>query len=267
MTELFCGVMIGLVLGSFANVVIHRLPRMLERQWSAADETGSGAPLAPFNLAVPRSHCPHCGQTLRWHENIPLLSFMMQRGLCRHCSHPIGWRYPLVELAGAALGGWCFVRYGLEGPALAWMAFGLTLVVLAAIDWDTTLLPDALTQPLTWGGLLAAALGWSGLSLTLALWGAVGGYLCLWSLYWLFRLATGKEGMGQGDFKLLAALGAWWGPWAGVSIILVASLSGLMVGLWLRQKGGLREGGYLPFGPFLALAGLWMLVLGPIPGL
>lgn len=267
MIETFLGVVLGLVLGSFANVVIYRLPRMLERQWTAAEGMGMDTPRDPFNLAVPGSHCPHCNTPLRWYENLPLLSFLWQRGRCRHCREPIGWRYPLVELSGAALGGWCFMRFGLEGPAVAWMAFGLTLVVLAAIDWDTTLLPDVLTQPLTWGGLVAAALGWSGLSLPMALWGAVGGYLCLWSLYWAFRLVTGKEGMGQGDFKLLAALGAWWGPWAGVSIILIASLSGLAVGLWLRRQGGLREGGYLPFGPFLALAGLWLLVFGPLPGL
>ena len=262
--HLFIGLLLGLVLGSFANVVIYRLPRMLERAWAEPD---SHAIRPAWNLAVPASHCPHCGTPLRWRHNLPLLGFALLRGRCAHCHHPIGWRYPLIEAAGGLLGAWCCWRYGLSAPALAWTGFGLTLLCLAVIDWDTTLLPDVLTQPLTWAGLIAAALGWSGQSLTLALWGAVGGYGLLWSVATGFRLMTGKDGMGQGDFKLLAALGAWLGPWAGLSLILIASLSGLLAGLMLRQRGRLREGLYLPFGPFLVLAGLWVMVAGPIPGL
>jgi len=258
------GLVLGLVLGSFANVVIYRLPRMLERAWAEPQEA---APAARWNLAWPPSHCPHCSTPLRWHHNLPLLGFALLRGRCAHCHQSIGWRYPLVELAGGLLGAWCGWRYGLTPSALAWMGFGLTLLCLAYIDWDTTLLPDALTQPLTWCGLIAAALGWTDQRLTLALWGAVGGYLLLWSVATVFRLLTGKDGMGQGDFKLLAALGAWLGPWAGLSLILIASLSGLLVGLLLRQRGQLREGLYLPFGPFLVIAGLWVMIAGPLPGL
>lgn len=261
--ELSAGLLLGLVLGSFANVVIHRLPRILEAQWSGPEHQAT----TPYNLAVPASHCPHCQTPLRWFHNIPLLSFVLLRGRCAHCGQLIGWRYPLVELAGAILCGWCFARFGLTASALAWSGFSLALLTLALIDWDTTLLPDALTQPLTWGGLLAATLGWTDQSLEMALWGAIGGYLFLWSVFWIFKLVTGKEGMGQGDFKLLAALGAWLGPWVGVSLILIASVSGLIVGLLLRRRGQLREGLYLPFGPFLSLAGLWVMVAGPLPGL
>lgn len=261
--ELLTGLLLGLVLGSFANVVIHRLPRMMEAEWSAHETSAT----TPFNLSIPGSHCPQCLTPLRWHHNIPLLSFVFLRGRCGHCHARIPWRYPLVELAGATLCGWCFVHEGLSYAALAWSGFSLTLLTLAFIDWDTTLLPDALTQPLTWSGLMAAALGLTTLSLQTALWGAVAGYLFLWSVYWIFKLVTGKEGLGQGDFKLLAALGAWLGPWAGVSLILIASISGLVIGLLLRSRGQLREGLYLPFGPFLAFAGVWIMIAGPLPGL
>ena len=264
LVHLALGLALGLILGSFANVVIYRLPRMLEHAWAQqGDSAGSPA----WNLATPASHCPQCNTPLRWRHNIPVLGFILLRGRCAHCQQPIGWRYPLVEVAGALLAGWCFWRHGLSAPALLWTGFSLTLLTLAVIDWDTTLLPDALTQPLTWSGLIAAALGWSGQSLPMALWGAVGGYLLLWSVATLFRWTTGKVGMGEGDFKLLAALGAWLGPWAGLSLILIASLSGLLVGLLLRQRGRLREGLYLPFGPFLVLGGLWVMVAGPLPGL
>lgn len=262
--HLVLGLLLGLVLGSFANVVIYRLPRMLEQAWAQPQDRYAGPTL---NLAVPGSHCPDCGTALHWQHNIPLLGFALLRGRCAHCRQAISWRYPLIEALSALLAGWCLWRHGLSAPALAWTGFSLTLLTLAAIDWDTTLLPDALTQPLTWSGLIVAALGWSGQSLTLALWGAVGGYLVLWTVASVFQLLTGKVGMGQGDFKLLAALGAWLGPWAGLSLILIASLSGLLVGLLLRQRGGLREGLYLPFGPFLVLAGLWVMMAGPLPGL
>ena len=149
---------------------------------------------------------------------------------------------------------------------MAWSGFAAALIALAAIDADTTLLPDAITQPLIWAGLLASSLHLTGSALNTSLWGAVAGYLVLWPVYWLFRLVTGKEGMGQGDFKLLAALGAWLGWPALLSLVLIASITGALVGLWLRLRKKLTEEGYMPFGPFLVLAGLWVMVLGPLPG-
>lgn len=260
----------GLAIGSFLNVVIHRLPRMLEAQWAAEAREHTGqAPVdeAPYNLAVPRSHCPHCQTPLSWRDNIPALSYLWLRGRCRQCQAPIGWRYLAVELLSSAMLIWCVAAHGVSASALAWAGFGCALLALAAIDADTTLLPDAITQPLVWAGLLAAALRLSGQSLTDALWGAVAGYLFLWSVYWMFKLFTGKEGMGQGDFKLLAALGAWLGWPALVSLVLIASLTGVAGGLLLRARGQIGEDGYIPFGPFLAFAGLWVMVWGPLPGL
>jgi leader peptidase (prepilin peptidase)/N-methyltransferase len=170
-------------------------------------------------------------------------------------------RYPAVELATALLFGAVAWRFGAEPVTLAWCAFTACLVALALIDWDTTLLPDALTMPLLWGGLIAAALGWT-VPLTSSLWGAVAGYLSLWSVYQLFKLATGKEGMGHGDFKLLAALGAWLGWPMLVPIILAASVLGAAVGIVMKATGQLREGRYVPFGPFLAGAGLAIMLIG-----
>ncbi len=269
---IFAG-LLGLVIGSFLNVVIHRLPRMLEAQWAAEAHLHEDAQAhaetvhAVYNLATPRSHCPHCGHALRWTDNIPVLSYLWLRGQCRQCHSPIGSRYLLVELFTGTLFVWIAVTHGLNAQALAWAGFASALVALAAIDADTTLLPDAITQPLVWAGLLAASLQWSGQTLTNALWGAVAGYLFLWSVYWLFKLVTGKEGMGQGDFKLLAALGAWLGWPALLSLVLIASLTGVAGGLILRMRGELHETGYMPFGPFLALAGLWVMVLGPLPAI
>jgi leader peptidase (prepilin peptidase) / N-methyltransferase len=269
--------LLGLVVGSFLNVVIHRLPRMLEAQWAQAPhEPATDANLAqphnqphaqPYNLAVPGSHCPHCGHLLSWAEKIPVFSYLVLQGRCRQCHAPIGWRSPAVELLTAGLFAWSFARYGLSAMALAWAGFTAALVTLAAIDADTTLLPDAITQPLVWSGLLAASLGLSHVSLSVALWGAVAGYLFLWSVYWLFKWVTGKEGMGQGDFKLLAALGAWLGWPALLSLVLIASLTGVAGGLWLRLRQRMPEDGYIPFGPFLALAGGWVMAFGPLPGL
>lgn len=274
--DVFNGVLaglLGLAIGSFLNVVIHRLPRMLEAQWAAeaeAHEHGhheATPPAAPYNLAVPGSHCPHCGYSLRWLDNIPVLSYLWLRGQCRQCHAPIGWRYVAVELFTGAVFVWSVLTHGMGAPALAWAGFAATLIALATIDADTTLLPDALTQPLAWAGLIAAGLQWSGQSLTDALWGAVAGYLFLWTVYWVFKLVTGKEGMGQGDFKLLAALGAWLGWPALVSLILIASIAGVAGGLVLRARGQLGQAGYIPFGPFLAFAGLWVMVFGPLPPL
>ena len=257
--------LLGLLIGSFLNVVIHRLPRMLERQWAAECAELSGSTVAdepPFNLIVPRSRCPHCGHTIRWFENIPVLSFLALRGRCAQCHARIDLRYPLVELFTATLFAFCAWRYGLTWTTVAWSTFCAVLVALTCIDWDTTLLPDDLTLPLLWLGLIAAALRWTAVPLEASLWGAVAGYLSLWCVYWAFKLVTGKEGMGYGDFKLFAALGAWFGWQALIPIILMASVIGAVVGLALKFSSGLREGGYIPFGPFLAGSGLTALVLG-----
>ena len=257
----------GLLFGSFLNVVIHRLPQMLERRWAAecAELSGQSAPEegTPLNLLHPRSRCPACQAPIRWHQNIPVLSWLALRGRCASCRTGISARYPLVELLTGALFAWCYAQSGASFTTLAWWGFVATLIALTFIDWDTTLLPDDLTLPLVWAGLIAAALGWIPTSLPDALWGAVGGYLSLWSVYWLFKLTTGKEGMGYGDFKLFAALGAWFGWQALVPIILMASVIGAIIGIAMKFTSGLREGGYVPFGPFLALGGLTALVFGP----
>ncbi len=260
------GGLFGLLVGSFLNVVIHRLPQMMERQWAAecAELNGQpAAPQAPFNLLVPRSRCGHCGHPIRWYENIPVLSYLALRGKCSACGTPIGLRYPLVELATGLLFGWCVWRWGWSWTAAAWCLFTAMLVALTLIDWDTTLLPDDLTLPLLWLGLIAATLGLTGVRLSDAVWGAVAGYLSLWLVYWGFKLATGKEGMGFGDFKLFAALGAWFGWQALVPIILMASVIGALVGIGMKLLSALREGGVVPFGPFLALGGITAMVLGP----
>ena len=255
--------LLGLMIGSFLNVVIHRLPRMLDAEWNASqDEHPENLPR--YNLAVPRSHCPQCAHNLGWKENIPVLSFMIQRGLCAHCKSPIPWRYPAIELITAGIFVWIFARYGWGLEAIAWSGFAAALVALAAIDTDTRLLPDAITQPLAWAGLLAASLGLSGTHLNDAIWGAAAGYLFLWSVYWLFKGATGQDGMGQGDFKLLAALGAWLGWPTLLSLVLIASLTGIVGAVWLRMRDQLPENGQLAFGPYLALAGLWVMAFGPI---
>lgn len=255
---------LGLCVGSFLNVVIHRLPRMMERAWKQESAELLGVPLPDepaLSLAKPASRCPHCGHRIRWHENVPLVSWLLLRGRCSACRAPIGVRYPLVELATAALFAGLAARLGAQPALLAWCGFVAALLALSAIDWDTTLLPDSLTLPLLWAGLIAAAFGWT-IPLTTALWGAIGGYLSLWSVYWLFKLTTGKEGMGAGDFKLLAALGAWLGWPMLLPIVLGASLIGAAVGIGMKLSGALREGRYVPFGPFLAGAGLVVLYAG-----
>ncbi len=259
---------LGLCIGSFINVVVHRLPKMMERQWrldsiATLGLEGQAAEVEPaIGLSRPRSRCPHCGHAIRWYENIPVLSWLALRGRCSSCKAPIAWRYPLTELAcGAAF----FVLGQTFGPtwtALAWCGFAATLLCLALIDWDTTLLPDSLTQPLLWSGLILSALQITSLPLSSALWGAVAGYLSLWSIATLFKVTTGKEGMGQGDFKLLAALGAWLGPSMLLPIVLGASLIGALVGIGMKVSGALREGRYVPFGPFLAGGGALVLVAG-----
>ncbi|MBT9550065.1 MAG: prepilin peptidase [Hydrogenophaga sp.] len=261
---------LGLLIGSFLNVVIHRLPKMMEMRWAAecaelqGTATRQEAEEAPaFNLMVPRSRCPHCSHQIRWFENIPVASYLVLGGKCSHCRAPISPRYPLIELLNGALFAWCGWTWGLDGTALAWCAFAAAILTLAWIDWDTTLLPDDITLPLLWAGLCAAATRITETPLPDALWGAVAGYLSLWLVYWAFKLATGKEGMGYGDFKLFAALGAWFGWQALIPIILMASLIGAFIGIGMKVFAQLREGGYLPFGPFLALAGLTSLLFGP----
>ena len=266
--------LLGLLVGSFLNVVIYRLPKMMERQWAAecAEYAGTAgeqvAPVHPppadqFNLAQPRSRCQACGHQLRWYENIPVLSYLFLRGRCSSCGVSISIRYPLVELTTAALFFFCVQQWGATVTGLAWCGFAALLVSLAFIDWDTTLLPDDLTLPLLWAGLLASALQWIDVSLYSSVIGAAAGYLSLWLVYWGFKLVTGKEGMGYGDFKLFAALGAWFGWQALVPLILMASVVGAIVGIAMKFSHQLREGGYVPFGPFLVGAGLLAMVLGP----
>jgi leader peptidase (prepilin peptidase)/N-methyltransferase len=266
--------LLGLLVGSFLNVVIHRLPKMMDLRWAAECaefQAASGAPEVastpldqpPFNLMVPRSRCAHCGHAIRWFENIPVLSYLVLRGGCSACGAPIGLRYPAVEVVSAALFAWCGWHWGLGWEALVWSGFSAAILALACIDWDTTLLPDDITLPLLWAGLCAAALGVIATPLPSALWGAVAGYLSLWLVYWAFKLVTGKEGMGYGDFKLFAALGAWFGWQALIPLILMASVIGAVVGIGIKLRGSLREGGYVPFGPFLALAGLTAMIFGP----
>ena len=264
--------LLGLLIGSFLNVVIHRLPKMMERQWALeyahydAEQSGNALPqeqTAPFGLSHPRSACPHCQHAIRWYENIPVLSYLWLRGRCAGCKTRISLRYPLVELLTGALFALCAWRWGLSPTAGAWAVFCALLVALAFIDWDTTLLPDDLTLPLLWAGLLASAFQWTSVPLHDAVLGAAAAYLSLWLVYWGFKLATGKEGMGYGDFKLFAAMGAWFGWQALVPLILMASVVGAVVGIAMKMASNLREGGYVPFGPFLVGAGLIGMVFGP----
>lgn len=257
--------LMGLCVGSFLNVVIHRLPLMLERSWKidSAEMLGVTIELpAEIGLAHPRSRCPACGHQIAWHENMPVLSYLRLGGRCSACQVRIPARYPLIEVLTAALFSATAWRFGAQPVTLLWCGFVGTLVALSAIDWDTTLLPDSMTLPLLWAGLVAAALGWT-LPLSSALWGAITGYLSLWTVYWVFKKATGKEGMGYGDFKLLAALGAWLGMPMILPIVLAASVLGALVGIGMKLSGALREGRYVPFGPFLAGAGIAVMLAGP----
>ena len=258
----------GLLVGSFLNVVIYRLPKMMEQQWAAecAELTGQAIEsiAEKLSLVSPRSRCSNCGHMLAWYENIPVLSYVFLRGKCSVCDTPFGIRYPIVEVSTGLLFAFCSWRWGNTPATLAWCGFSTALLALAVIDWDTTLLPDDITLSLMWAGLVFAALQLNPqVRLPDALWGAVAGYLSLWSVYWVFKLITGKEGMGYGDFKLFAALGAWFGWSALVPIILMASVIGAVVGICMKFSSGLREGGYIPFGPFLAGAGFTAMAFGP----
>lgn len=268
------GGILGLLIGSFLNVVIYRLPKIMERQWaeeiraaqaqSAQGDAGAAPPEQErFNLMVPRSRCPSCGHMVQWYENIPVLSYLFLRGRCSACKSRISVRYPLIEMATGALFFLCIQRWGMTPTGLVWCGFSAALVALAFIDWDTTLLPDDITLPLLWAGLLASALQWIEVPLYASVLGAAAGYLSLWLVYWGFKLATGKEGMGYGDFKLFAALGAWFGWQALIPIILMSSVIGAVIGIGMKVFSSLREGGYIPFGPFLVGAGFTAMVFGP----
>ena len=259
---------LGLLVGSFLNVVIYRLPKMMAQQWAAEcaelSDQAIESTAEKLSLMSPRSRCSNCGHMIAWYENIPVLSYAFLRGKCSVCGTPFGIRYPVVELSTGLLFAFCAWRWGNTPATLAWCGFSTALLALAVIDWDTTLLPDDITLPLMWAGLILSAVQLNpAISLQASVWGAVGGYLSLWLVYWAFKLVTGKEGMGYGDFKLFAALGAWFGWSALVPIILMASVIGAVVGIGMKFSSGLREGGYVPFGPFLAGAGFTAMVFGP----
>ena len=262
---------LGLCIGSFLNVVIHRLPKMMEREWRAqcSELTGPAAapdPAAPgsarFNLVVPRSRCPSCGHAITALENIPVVSWIVLRGKCSACSAPIGVRYPAVEIGAALVAGYAAWRYGFSLAGIGAMAFCWVMIALTFIDLDTQLLPDDLTLLLLWGGL-AINLGATFAPLPSAVIGAIAGYLSLWTVYWVFKFATGKEGMGFGDFKLLAAIGAWLGWQALPLVILLSSIVGAAAGISLMIFTKQGRDHPIPFGPYLATAGLIALFWGP----
>ncbi|MDB2410465.1 A24 family peptidase [Pseudomonadales bacterium] len=274
---------LGLIVGSFLNVVIYRLPIMLEREWQreisaatmnneAAEELTASGSLppntaepelnTPFNLITPNSRCSHCKAPIKAWQNIPVISFLLLGGKCHNCKARIAYRYPLVELLTGLLSGiiaWHF--YPTADTALACLVLTWALIALTGIDYDTYLLPDNITLPLIWLGLI---LNYFGLITTLesALWGAVVGYLSLWCVFWLFKLITGKDGMGYGDFKLLAALGAWLG-WQMLPVIIISSsLVGAVIGISLIVLGDREKNKPIPFGPYLAIAGWIALIWG-----
>ena len=256
--------LLGLFVGSFLNVVIHRLPRMMERDWhaQAAELRGEQAPASErFNLATPRSRCPHCGHQITMLENIPIVSYVVLRGRCAHCGAGISKRYPIVEAVSALLSAYAAWHFGFGASALGALLFVWAMVALTFIDLDTQLLPDDITLPLLWLGL-AFNVGGTYTELPAAVIGAMAGYLALWSVFWLFKLATGKEGMGYGDFKLLAAIGAWLG-WQMLPLtILLSSLVGAVVGIVLIVAARHGRNVPIPFGPYLAAAGLIALFWG-----
>ena len=269
---------LGLSVGSFLNVVIYRLPVMLERQWRAnareimasesltqpADtQEADQAPqdeTAPFNLMVPRSRCPKCNHQIGALENIPVFSWLFLGRKCKACRAPISARYPAIELLTAGLTIAVITQFGFTGLGLALCFFTWFLIAATFIDFDTTLLPDQLTFPLLWLGLLTNTLTHGIVPLTDAVIGAVAGYLFLWGTYWLFKLATGKEGMGYGDFKLFAALGAWMGWQVLPSIILIAAVLGLLYAMFAMLAKQLTRAQPIAFGPYLAVAG-WVTLM------
>jgi leader peptidase (prepilin peptidase)/N-methyltransferase len=262
----FIGVclILGLMVGSFLNVVIHRLPKMLEIGWQqqCAELRGEEpGPVTPYNLMVPRSACPHCNHLISAWENIPVISYLLLRGKCRGCGAAISLRYPVIEAISGILCGFAAWHFGFGLPAAGALLLIWALLALTAIDFDTQLLPDDITLPLLWVGLIFNVFGVF-TNLHEAVLGAVIGYLALWSVYWMFKLATGKEGMGYGDFKLLAALGAWLGWQMLPLIILLSSLVGAIVGITLIVAAKRGRNVPIPFGPYLAGGGLIALFWG-----
>lgn len=264
---LICAAVVGLAIGSFLNVVIHRLPRMMEAEWRAQCAELDGKPVETrdekgvYNLWTPRSHCPGCNAQLRVIDNIPLVSYLALGGKCAHCKKPISIRYPIVEVLTAALSGVVAWRFGFGVAGMLGLVFTWMLIALTFIDADTTLLPDSITLPLLWLGLLANA--WATyIPLQDAVLGAATGYMILWTIYWIFKLATGKEGMGYGDFKLLGALGAWMGWKMLLPIVLLSSVVGAVVGIVLIVLARRGREIPIPFGPYLAAAGWICMIYG-----
>lgn len=258
-----CALVLGLLVGSFLNVVIHRLPIMMQRDWQSQAREFLKLPAEPvgavFNLFLPHSRCPHCDHQIRAWENIPLISWLALRGKCSACKAPISKRYPLVELACGLLSGYVAWHLGFSWQTGAMLLLTWGLLVMSMIDVDHQLLPDSLVLPLLWLGLIVNSFGFFA-SLEDALWGAVVGYLALWSVYWLFKLVTGKEGMGYGDFKLLAMLGAW-GGWQVLPLtVLLSSVVGAVLGTVMLRMQKAESGTPIPFGPYLAIAG-WVALL------
>jgi leader peptidase (prepilin peptidase)/N-methyltransferase len=260
-------VAVGLMVGSFLNVVAHRLPIMMEREWRihCAELTGTARPpdSQHYDLCRPRSRCPQCQRPIRVRENIPVLSYVMQAGRCVGCGWHIPLRYPIIELLGAAVAVVAAARYGVSVAALGAACMGWALLALSAIDLDHHLLPDTIALPLLWAGLGLNLIG-TYTTLQASVLGAMAGYLLLWAVYWTFKLLTGKEGMGYGDFKLLAALGAWTGWQQLPLIILLASAVGATVGVALIAAGQRQRSQPIPFGPFLAASGWVALLWGPM---
>jgi leader peptidase (prepilin peptidase) / N-methyltransferase len=275
----FAVTLFGLLVGSFLNVVIHRVPKMMEKQWAAEatevmqslgklpmDESSQVASASEkYNLITPASTCPHCGHKIRSWENIPVVSWLFLGGKCSSCKAPISFRYPFVELLTGALAGLAAWKFGASWQLAGALAFTFALVALTWIDLDTQLLPDSITLPLLWLGLLLNVRG-TFVPLQEAVIGATLGYLVLWSIYWLFKLVTGKEGMGYGDFKLLAAIGAWFGWTVLPMVILLSSVVGLVAAVGLMLFKGHQRSQPIPFGPYLAAAGLLALYLKPVLG-
>ena len=257
----------GLMVGSFLNVVIYRLPKMMEREWQAQCAELNGLhdkkpeDTARYNLIVPRSACPQCGHRISALENIPVISYLLLRGKCKGCGAHISVRYPTVELVSGLLSGYAAWHFGFGLAALGALLFIWALLALTFIDFDTQLLPDSITFPLLWLGLLLNLSG-TYTDLHSAVIGAAAGYLTLWGVYWLFKLVTGKEGMGYGDFKLLAAIGAWMGWQVLPLVILSSSLVGAVVGITLIVAARHGRNVPIPFGPYLAGGGLIALFWG-----
>lgn len=255
---------IGLMVGSFLNVVIHRLPKMMEQEWhnNCLELQGKEIPEIPkYTIVSPRSACPKCGHMITALENIPIISYLLLKGKCSGCKTPISLRYPLIEAFTGILTGLVAWKFGYTSTTLFAWAFILALITLTFIDFDTQLLPDDITLPLLWLGILFN-LNFGLIDLKSAVIGAIAGYLILWSIYWVFKLVTGKEGMGYGDFKLLAAIGAWFGWQLLPAVILLSSVLGAVIGIALIALAKQGRGTPIPFGPFLATGGIAALFFG-----